>query len=165
LFNAMTPLQSRDPGMVGAVLASHLYAGLIADGHHVHPAAMQAAFRAKGAGEIMLVTDAMPVVGSGSDHFLLGGQEIKTDQGRLISADGTLAGSNLDMASAVRNAISMMGVSLEEALTMASTTPAEFLGLGKEFGQIAPGYHADIIHLDAAMMVQRSWISGVMSPE
>lgn len=161
LFNAMTPMESRAPGIVGAVLSTNLYAGLIADGHHVHPASMQAAYRAKGADRIMLVTDAMPVVGSDSDSFTLGGQDIRTDEGRLISANGTLAGSNLDMASAARNAMAMIGATREDALTMASGTPAAFLGLGSKFGQIAPGYRADLVHLDHAIMVQQTWIAGV----
>ncbi len=163
LFNAMTPLESRNPGMVGAAFASHLICGIIVDGHHVHPGALRAAYRAKGADELMLVTDAMPVVGFTRDDFMLGDVHIQSHDGRLVSADGTLAGSNLDMASAVRNATAMIGISGAEALHMASGTPARLMGLDAEMGRIAPGYRADLVHLDDAMMVQNVWIGGVLA--
>jgi N-acetylglucosamine-6-phosphate deacetylase len=160
LFNAMPPLANRAPGAVGAGLASSLICGVIADGHHVHPTALQAAFRAKGPGELMLVTDAMPTVGTEIDTFFLGETEIFRDQGALRSADGILAGSDLDMARAVRNAVSIMRIDLADACRMASATPAALLGLAGTHGQLAPGARADIVHLAEDVEVARTWIGG-----
>jgi N-acetylglucosamine-6-phosphate deacetylase len=160
LFNAMSQLEGRAPGVVGAALDSDLYCGLIVDGHHVHPAALRAAYRAKGADQLMLVTDAMPTVGATAQLFRIGGTEVVVQDGALRSADGTLAGSNLDMAAAVRNCVSMMKLDLITACHMASGTPAAFLGITGSCGRIAPGYRADLVHLDDAGHVQATWISG-----
>ena len=160
LFNAMTQLESRAPGVVGAALDSDLVCGIIVDGHHVHPASLRAAYRAKGANQLMLVTDAMPTVGSNTKMFSLGDIQIISEDGMLRSTDGTLAGSDLDMASAVRNCTDMMQVKLHAASQMASGTPAAFLGLGESYGKIAPGYRADIVHVDEQLMVQTVWITG-----
>lgn len=162
LFNAMTQLQSREPGVVGAALDSHLTCGIIVDGHHVHPGSLRAAYRAKGVTELMLVTDAMPTVGSDVKSFKIGDTYVMAEQGMLRSADGTLAGSDLDMASAVRNCITMMRVKLAAASQMASGTPAAFLGLGESYGQIASGYRADIAYVDDQLEVQAVWIAGEM---
>lgn len=163
LYNAMTPLESRAPGVVGAALDSDLYGGIIVDGLHVDPAALRIAYRAKGPERLMLVTDAMPIVGTDMTHFMLGEALITADNSGLRSADGTLAGSRLDMASAVRNAAQMMHVDLGAALRMASLTPAEFLGLADDRGRSAPGYRADLVHLDEAMQVTACWIAGESS--
>jgi N-acetylglucosamine-6-phosphate deacetylase len=160
LFNAMSQLESRAPGAVGAALDSDLVCGIIVDGHHVHPASLRAAYRAKRADGLMLVTDAMPTVGSSESRFRIGDTEIVADNGVLHSADGTLAGSDLDMASAVRNCVEMMQVDLKLASEMASRTPARFLGFGNDFGRIAPGYRADIVHLNDDLQVQATWIAG-----
>ena len=160
LFNAMPPLASRTPGAAGAGLASSLICGVIADGHHVHPTAMRAAFRAKGPDELMLVTDAMPTVGTDIDTFLLGETEIFRDRGALRSRDGTLAGSDLDMARAVRNAVSSMRFEFADACKMASATPAALLGLAGTYGCLAPHARADIVHLSEDIEVVRTWIGG-----
>ncbi|HEU0306019.1 MAG TPA: N-acetylglucosamine-6-phosphate deacetylase, partial [Lysobacter sp.] len=144
LFNAMTPLQSRDPGAVGAALEdADSWCGLIVDGYHVHDAALRVAIAAKPAGKMMLVTDAMPPVGGEREDFTLYGVPMTCRNGKCTTADGTLAGSALDMASAVRNTVQRVGLPLAEACRMASTYPAQFLGLGGELGRIAPGYRAD----------------------
>ena len=109
----------------------------------------------------MLVTDAMPTTGWDRDHFLLGDTEIFAREGTLRGGDGTLAGSALDMAGAVRNAVGMMGVSLAEASIMASHTPARLLGMETQRGTIAAGYVADLVHLDDAMEAQKVWIAGI----
>ncbi len=162
LFNAMSQLESRAPGMVGAALDSDLICGIIVDGHHVHPASLRAAYRAKGPDGLMLVTDAMPTVGSTENRFHIGDTEIVAEGGMLRSTDGTLAGSDLDMASAIRNCVSMMRVDLTTACQMASQTPARFLGLGADYGQLAPGYRADLVHLNDDLHVQATWIAGEM---
>ena len=160
LFNAMTQLESRAPGVVGAALDSDLVCGLIVDGHHVHPASLRAAYRAKGPNGLMLVTDAMPTVGSSIVAFNVGGVEITAGDGMLRSMDGTLAGSDLDMASAVRNCVDMMQVDLASASQMASGTPAAFLGIDASYGRIAPGYQVDIVHVDEQLKAQTVWIAG-----
>ncbi len=163
LWNAMPPLASREPGVVGAALGDPAsFCGIIADGLHVHPASLLVALAAKPRGRVFLVTDAMPPVGSpGMESFRLGAEEIRVAGGRCTSADGTLAGSALDMASAVRNAVALLGLPLEEALRMASTTPAAFLGLAGELGRIAPGLRADLVLLDEGLRVRETWVGGV----
>ena len=161
LFNAMTPFGSREPGVVGAALEdADSWCGIIADGHHVHPASLRVALAAKPRGKMLLVTDAMPPVGADRPDYVLNGETIIVKDGICQTAQGVLAGSALDMASAVRNAVQLLGLSLEEAVRMASTYPAEFLGLGASQGRIAPGYRADLVALDDEYRVQRSWIGG-----
>jgi len=161
LFNAMSPLTHREPGVAGAAMADDTtWCGLIVDGYHVHPAAVKIAVKAKAKGKIMLVTDAMPTVGATEKRFVLGGEEIIATDGRCALANGTLAGSDLNMISAVKNCVEMIGIELGEALRMASLYPAEFLKLDDKMGRIAPGYQADIILFDDSYTVTRSWING-----
>ena len=162
LFNAMTQLDSRAPGAVGAALDTHLTCGIIVDGHHVHPASLRAAYRVKGLQGLMLVTDAMPTVGSDVRNFRLGDINVVAENGTLRSPAGTLAGSDLDMASAVRNCVNMMQVDLAAACQMASQTPASFLGLADACGRIEQGYRADMAHIDDEMEVRATWIAGKM---
>jgi N-acetylglucosamine-6-phosphate deacetylase len=161
LFNAMPPLSARAPGIIGAALADdRLTAGMIVDGFHVDPISVRAAFAAKGCDRIALVTDAMPTVGATLDRFELMGQTIKLANGRLTTEAGTLAGAQLDMASAVRNTVKLGGVPLESALRAASLTPARFLGLESERGTLAPGVRADFIALTQELIVLTTWIDG-----
>lgn len=161
LFNAMTQLGSREPGAVGAALENRpSWCGLIVDGHHVHPATLRIALAAKGAERLILVTDAMPPVGSDQRFFVLAGQRIECDGDRCTAPDGTLAGSNLNMAAAVRNAVRLMGVDLATAVRMASEAPASAIGLAAERGSIRAGMHADLVLVDAGSEVIETWISG-----
>lgn len=161
LFNAMSPFTSREPGMVGAALEdADSWCGLIVDGFHVHDASLRVAIAAKPKGKMMLVTDAMPTVGASEKRFTLYGEEIVAEDGRCATADGTLAGSDLDMASAVRNTVRRLGLPLEEALRMASLYPAQFLGLDDKLGRIAPGFDADFVLLDDELKVTATWIGG-----
>jgi N-acetylglucosamine-6-phosphate deacetylase len=161
LFNAMPPLSARAPGIVGATLAEHrLTAGLIVDGIHVDPVSVRAAFMAKGADRIALVTDAMPTVGASLDRFELVGRTIKLTDGRLTTEEGTLAGAHLDMASAVRNAVTLAAIPLEDALRAASLTPARFLGLDNERGALTPGARADFVALTRELAVVATWVGG-----
>ena len=161
LFNAMTPFGSREPGVVGAALDDpDNWCGLIVDGHHVHPASLRAAIAARPRGKMLLVTDAMPPVGADDPSYVLNGETIVVKDGICQTANGVLAGSALDMATAVRNSVEMLGLPLDEAVRMASTYPADFLGLGASHGRVAVGYRADLVAMDAACNVHRSWIAG-----
>ncbi|WP_454882868.1 N-acetylglucosamine-6-phosphate deacetylase [Sphingomonas oryzagri] len=161
LFNAMSPLANRAPGMTGAALEDErTTAGLIVDGHHVHPAVIRIALKAKGYERLMLVTDAMALTGIEDDRFMLQGREIYRVGDRLVDAEGTLAGSTLTMTEAVRNMIAQTGIDLRHAVAMASATPAAFLGLAGETGAIAPGLSADLILMDDGWQMKRSWIAG-----
>ena len=165
LFNAMSPLKSREPGAVGAALDDpRAFCGLIADGRHVDPVTMRVAWRCKGPGRLMLVTDGMPSVGMADKQFMLQGQPVRVVDGVCANADGTLAGSDLDMAQAVRNASAMLGIGLEVAIQMASASPAAFLGLAGQTGGIAPGLAADLVQLDDDGRVTQSWIAGQAAP-
>lgn len=166
LFNAMPPLMGREPGPVGAALEDKaLWCGLIVDLHHVSAVSLRVALAARGPERMMLVTDAMPSVGSDAGSFELLGEHIKLVDGALVNDAGTLAGSNLDMASGVRNTVRHLGVPVEDALRMASLNPATFLRLDNELGRIAPGYRADLVLLDADFNVQATWISGARQDE
>ena len=164
LFNAMTQLTSRAPGMVGAAIEDRAsWFGLIVDGVHVHPATLRIALAARGLEGAMLVTDAMPPVGGSQTSFNLMGKAIAVVDGTCRGPDGTLAGSALSMAQAFRNAIDLLGISVVEASRLASGNPATFLGLQTETGAIATGLRADLVHLDARRRVRRTWIGGALS--
>jgi N-acetylglucosamine-6-phosphate deacetylase len=160
LFNAMRPLTSREPGPIGAALeAPGAWFGMIVDGIHVDPAVLRLALR--GLAKPMLVTDAMPPVGNPQSAFALYGERIEVRDGRCLRGDGTLAGSVLDMASAVRNCVDLLDVPLTDALRFASINPARFLGLGQVLGKLAPGYRADLVAFDPANIeVVTTWVAG-----
>ena len=154
-------MTARAPGPVGVALADRrLTASLIVDGLHVDPIAVRAAFAAKGAEGIALVTDAMPTVGATAAQFSLMGRAISLTEGRLVDEAGTLAGAHLDMASAVRNAVTLADVALEDALRSASLTPATFLGLADERGALVPGARADLVALTLDLHPLATWIEG-----
>jgi len=161
LYNAMSPLTGREPGAVGAALEDRdSWVGIIADGVHVHPASLRVALATKPRGKVMLVTDAMPPVGAEDPSYELYGEVITAIDGVVRNAAGSLAGSALDMATAVRNSVQLLGVSLAEAARMASTYPAQFLNLDDRYGHIAEGHHADLVLLDDALQVRSTWIAG-----
>jgi len=160
LFNAMRPMTARDPGPIAAALdSSGAWFGMIADGVHVDPAVLRLALR--GAAKPMLVTDAMPPVGGARSTFSLYGEDISARDGKCVRGDGTLAGSMLDMATAVRNCVRLLGVPLELALRFASAHPASFLGLEDRLGRLAPGCRADMVAIDPKeIKVLRVWSAG-----
>lgn len=161
LFNAMPPMEGRNPGALGVALGSRdSWAGLILDGLHVHPASARAAFAAKTAAKLILVSDAMATIGSKDASMSLFGERIEVRDGALRTAAGTLAGAHLELSGAVRNAVSMLHATREEALRMASLTPAEFLGIGHDRGRIAAGQRADFVLLDDALNVKATWVGG-----
>ncbi len=161
LFNAMSQMSGREPGMVGAALSdAQSYCGLIADGHHVRDAAIKVALAAKPRDRMILVSDAMPTAAGGPDRFELQGRTVTRRNGRLQLEDGTLAGSNLTMDEAVRYCVQRLDVPLEDGLRMASRNPAAFLKLDRELGRIAPGYLASLVHLSDDLQVLQTWIDG-----
>lgn len=162
LFNAMTGIESRKPGAVVAALEGQAWCGLIVDGHHVDPAVLRLAIRAKADGRFCLVTDAMPSVGTDLDHFDLGGRRIEIREGACLAEDGTLAGSALTMIDAIRRSINCLGLDLANAVRLASTEPAQFMGLAPDLGTLSVGGRANLLHLDAELRVRRSWIDGEM---
>ncbi|MBV8979176.1 MAG: N-acetylglucosamine-6-phosphate deacetylase [Alphaproteobacteria bacterium] len=164
LFNAMSPMQGREPGAVGAALEDEAsWCGVIVDGYHVDPVMLKLALRLKGPDRIMLVSDAMPSVGSDTKSFMLDGHRIVAENGVCVARDGTLAGSDLDMASALRNAVALLGQDLGSAANMASRNPAAFLGLSGSLGAIAPGKRADLVLMTDEFDVVESWIAGKAS--
>lgn len=161
LYNAMTGLNSRAPGVVGAALSHRdSFAGIIVDGFHVHPASVKAAINAKGYGHMMLVTDAMSCVGACDKDFKLAGVDITVADGKCTGPDGTLAGSDLDMISAVNNTVDWLNIPLGKAIEMASLSPATFLGLSQSYGSIEIGKRASLIRIGKDKSVTESWIDG-----
>jgi len=163
LFNAMSQFSGRAPGLVGAALnLPQLSAGLIADGIHVGAASIQIALAAKrGPGKIHLVTDAMATIGTDLTEIKLGSRRILRRNSRLTLGDGTLAGADLDMISAVRFMMQQVGIDLQEALRMASLYPARLLGRSREFGQLVKGARAGIVHFDKDISVKNVWRDGI----
>jgi N-acetylglucosamine-6-phosphate deacetylase len=148
LFNAMSPWQGRQPGVVGATFhRPDIYAGIIADRHHVHDASVALAYQIKG-DRLVLVTDATPPAGTQMDSFWIGGQEVFYREGRCVSAEGTLGGSALTMIEAIANCVQFMGIPLAAAIQLATGNPAQLLGLDHELGVIAPGYIANLALFD-----------------
>lgn len=154
IFNAMSQFESREPGVVGAALDSNnIWAGIIVDGFHVHFGSVRICKKIKGR-KLILVTDAMPPVGSNLTEFKLGGLKVLYKNGRCITEEGVLAGSALDMATAVRNCVQKVGIPMDEALRMASLYPAECLGVADILGKIKPGYVANMAIFDNQLVVK-----------
>ena len=160
LFNAMSPLHHRKPGAVGAAFDSDTYCGLIVDDVHLHPAIVRLAIHAKGKDRIMLVTDAMPSVGTDVSEFTLQGKRIAVKDGVCFFEDGTLAGTHLDMASALRKTVEVTGLPVPDVSAMASATPAAFLSLQDSIGAIEAGNRADWAWLSAELAPRATWIGG-----
>ncbi|MEM1103326.1 MAG: N-acetylglucosamine-6-phosphate deacetylase [Pseudomonadota bacterium] len=161
LFNAMSPLTGRAPNAVGAALDfDEVWCGVIADGHHVHDAALRVALRCKGRDKFILVTDAMPTVGAATKTFHLGAELLHAENGRIANSEGRLAGSDLDMMTAVKNAVVRLGAPLEDALHMAAAAPAQAIGLEGVTGRLVPGLRADMVHFTDDFEVRQTWING-----
>jgi N-acetylglucosamine-6-phosphate deacetylase len=161
LYNAMSQLSSRAPGVVGATLSDpRVICGLIADGEHARPAAYRAAIAAKGPQGIALISDAMPPAAGGPDVFELQGRRMTRVGMKLVDENGTLAGAAITMRDAVRYVALTLGLPLAHALTMATLTPARLLGVDDRIGRLAPGYHADLVHLTDALDVAGVWAKG-----
>ncbi|WP_194362702.1 N-acetylglucosamine-6-phosphate deacetylase [Neptunicella marina] len=163
LFNAMSPFEGRAPGMVGAALLDKSsWFGIIADGHHVHPASLKLAVQAKQTGGAILVTDAMSTVGATDNSFELNNEIIYAKNGRCVNAAGSLAGSDLDMFSAIKNSMQFADISWQEAVRMASLYPAKACGMDKTCGVIQAGAKASFNRLSANFELRNSWINGAL---
>lgn len=161
LFNAMAQLGSRAPGTVGGALANErLSVSLIADCVHVHPVSLRVAAHAKGTAGVVLITDGMPPIGTGSDRFTLEGETILVRDGACYRPDGVLAGSVLTMDLAVRNMIQRVGVSLLDAISMASLNPARLIGVADRKGSLEAGKDADLVILERDLTVWLTMIEG-----
>jgi N-acetylglucosamine-6-phosphate deacetylase len=161
LYNAMSQLGHRQPGVVGAALADpDIFCGFIADGHHVHEAAARAAFNAKGVDRIALVSDAMPPAAGGPKVFMLEGRRATQVGTKLTLDDGTLAGAAITLMDAVRYVTGTLGVSLAEALKMATLTPARLLRVDDRIGRLKAGLRADLVHIGDDLSVKGVWIGG-----
>jgi N-acetylglucosamine-6-phosphate deacetylase len=161
LYNAMSQLGHRSPGLVGAALADpRVICGFIADGFHVHEAATRVAFAAKGKGGVSLVSDAMPPAAGGPSLYELQGRRVAQEGLKLTLADGTLAGSAITMLDAVRYVANTIGLPLADALTMATLTPARLLKVDDRMGRLKAGLRADLVHLDDQLNLMGVWIAG-----
>lgn len=162
LYNAMSPLTSREPGMVGVALTdADSWCGLILDGLHLHPMAAKLALLAKPRGKVLLVTDAMSPVGTAETEFAFFNGKVTRQGNKLTDEAGALAGSVLDMAAAVRYAVSELAMELGEACRMAALYPAEALGIADKSGRLQAGYQADMVLLDQQHQVTQCWQGGI----
>jgi N-acetylglucosamine-6-phosphate deacetylase len=161
LYNAMSQLSSRAPGVVGATLSDpRIICGLIADGEHAHALAYRAALAAKGARGVALVSDAMPPAAGGPDVFELQGRRMTRVGNKLVAEDGTLAGAAITMRDAVDYVVKALKIPLADALTMATLTPARLLRVDDRIGRLKPGYRADLVHLTDDLEVAEVWSGG-----
>jgi N-acetylglucosamine-6-phosphate deacetylase len=160
-FNAQSSLHHRQPGVIGAILSSdNVSAELIADGEHVHPAAMRILVRCLGAERVCLITDAMPGAGLPDGDYELLGQVVQVQDGVARLPDGTFAGSTALMDDCLRNMIGLAGFPLADAARMAATNPAHVLGYGLSNGRIQKGYNADITLIDEDLRVKMTIKNG-----
>ncbi|WP_407082735.1 N-acetylglucosamine-6-phosphate deacetylase [Photobacterium leiognathi] len=160
LFNGMSGLHHREPGCAGAVLFHDMLAELIADGIHVHPVMMQLAYRMKGYQQLALITDCMRAGGLSDGKYQLGAQMITVTNGEARTDDGSLAGSTCSLDQALRNMIMLAGVPEWEAVQMATSVPAKYVGVDDKLGFIKPGYNASFALLDPQFQIQATLIDG-----
>jgi N-acetylglucosamine-6-phosphate deacetylase len=165
IFNAMNPASARDPGLAVAALLGDLFAGVILDGVHVHPAMLRLLLAMKGPARVMLVSDSMSVAGTTATEFNLQGRRVLRRDGRLVTEDGVLAGADLSLAQAVRNAVELLGLEEATSIAMATAVPAAFLRLDREVGRIAPGLRADMVLLSPRLDVLGTMLGGVWDGE
>jgi N-acetylglucosamine-6-phosphate deacetylase len=164
LFNAMSPFEGRQPGVVGAAFDSDVYAGIIVDGVHSDFASVRIAKKIKG-NKLFIVTDAAASMGTNLTEFEFGGFKVFVKDGICRNENGALAGSNIDMMSSVKNAVSSVGIPLEEALRMATLYPAEVMGLDGKLGRIDKGMTANLVVFDKDFKVKSVFFEGVTASD
>ncbi|MFL1780526.1 N-acetylglucosamine-6-phosphate deacetylase [Candidatus Hepatincolaceae symbiont of Richtersius coronifer] len=155
LFNAMSNFQGRSPGVVGAVLNSEIFAGIIIDGYHVSYESVAIVKKIK-QDKLYIVTDAVTPMGTNMTTFKLSDQEIYVKGGKCVNADNILAGSNIDMMSSIKNAVNYAWLSLEESLRMATWYPATVMGINNYLGKVAPNYIANLTAFDCNYKVKHT---------
>lgn len=160
LFNAMSQMNSREPGLVGAVLGNDIAAGVIADGIHVSPVSLRVALAARPSG-LFLVSDCMAVAGTPLTEMMLGGRRILRRNGRLTLEDGTLAGADLRLDQALAKMVRRVGLPADQALAMATSTPAALIGMSGRLGHLVPGRRADMVWLNPNWELKNIWWGGV----
>ncbi|EJT1339609.1 N-acetylglucosamine-6-phosphate deacetylase [Vibrio vulnificus] len=160
LFNAMTPMVGREPGVVGAIYDTpDVYAGIIADGFHVDYANIRIAHKIKGE-KLVLVTDATAPAGASMDYFIFVGKKVYYRDGKCVDENGTLGGSALTMIEAVENTVEHVGIALDEALRMATLYPAKAIGVDGYLGRIKKGYIANLTIFDRDFNVKATVVNG-----
>ena len=161
LFNAMSQISAREPGVVGSALHfENTFASIIVDLHHVHPSLIQLAYQLKPTGKLFFISDSMATINHGKPSFELYDEVVNESDGRLVNSEGKLAGSSITQIDAVKNAYQKCNIPLNQALAMASRYPAEYLGIENHLGSLKPGYRADLVHFDANFKVHNAWVSG-----
>lgn len=159
-YNAMSPLRHREPGLVGAVMYfPEVYAELVADGIHVHPAAMAILVRVKGLDRVVTISDAAPVAGLPDGAYDWGGQTVHVRDGRCELANGTIAGAHALLDTGLRQLVNAVGLPLEEALVTVTRTPADSVGAGRK-GRLEPGADADIVFLNRDLVPAATFVRG-----
>ena len=162
LFNAMSQITVREPGVAGFIMTNtDMFAGIIADGRHVHPLNARMAYDLMGPDRLLLVSDAMQTLAGKSKEFHMAGNRITLQNGKLVDANGTLAGAHLAIDQAVQYVVNILGVPVSDAIKMASSAPAAALGLQAELGKIMPGYRASFTLLDQELSAQGVMVDGV----
>ena len=161
LFNAMSQISAREPGVVGSALHfENTFASIIVDLHHVHPSLIQLAYQLKPKGKLFFISDSMATINHGKPSFELYDEVVNESDGRLVNSEGKLAGSSITQIDAVKNAYQKCNIPLNQALAMASRYPAEYLGIANHLGSLKPGYRADLVHFDSNFKVRNAWVSG-----
>ena len=161
LFNAMSQISAREPGVVGSALHfENTFASIIVDLHHVHPSLIQLAYQLKPTGKLFFISDSMATINHGKPSFELYDEVVNESDGRLVNSEGKLAGSSITQIDAVKNAYQKCNIPLNQALAMASRYPAEYLGIENHLGSLKPGYRADLVHFDSNFKVHNTWVSG-----
>ena len=161
LFNAMGQISAREPGVVGSALDfDETSASIIVDLHHVHPSLINLSFKQKPIGRLFFVSDSMATINHGEPSFELYDEVVSESNGRIINSEGKLAGSSITQIDAIKNAYQKCSIPLENAISMATLYPAEYLGVSDYIGQLKKGYRADLAHFDSNFHVQNVWLAG-----
>ena len=161
LFNAMGQISAREPGVVGSALDfDQTWASIIVDLHHVHPSLIKLSYKQKPEGKLFFVSDSMATINHGEPSFELYDEVVSESKGRIINAEGKLAGSSITQIDAIKNAYQKCNIPLESAISMATLYTAEYLGISDYLGQIKKGFRADLVHFNSDFKIQNVWVEG-----
>ena len=161
LYNAMPPLNHRDPGVIGAARDDEkCHVELICDGVHIHPSVVRATFAMFGADRVILISDSMRATGLTDGQYTLGGQDVFVKGPKATLADGTIAGSATNLMGCMKVAVQKMGIPLEDAVACAAMNPAKEIGVYDRCGSITPGKDADFVLLDSELNVKAVYVNG-----